>query len=79
MYPKGLIGKQITVVDAKNETMVGMHGLVVDETKATLTVLIDGGEQKQLLKHAITFRVDGEGNTIVGTTIQRRPEERLKG
>ena len=54
-----LIGKEIKVVDAKNKTLVGISGVVVDETKNTLVVETSKG-RKTLLKEQVTVEVDGQ-------------------
>ncbi len=53
-----LIGKKIKVVDATNKSLVGIEGIVVDETKNTLVVESNG--TKTLLKEQITIEVDGQ-------------------
>ncbi len=71
MYPHGLIGKRIRVMDST------LEGKVVDETKETLKIETNG-ETKTLLKKAITFKLES-GEIIVGKDIVKRPEERVKG
>ena len=40
------IGKNITVTDAKNKSIQGVKGLVVDETKHTLVIQTNTTKQK---------------------------------
>ena len=40
-----IIGKNITIKDAKNKSLIGKHGQVIDETKHTITIKT---QQKQL-------------------------------
>lgn len=42
-----LIGKRITIKEAKNKSLQGISGKVVDETKNTLVIAItNGGDRK---------------------------------
>lgn len=77
-YPEELIGKTILVVSSPNQTLMGVEGEVVDETRSTLVVLCDG-EKKTLLKKVIIFVIKGRTGKIDGSTIMRRSEDRLKG
>lgn len=74
-----LIGLDIEIVDAKNKSLVGLKGRIVDETKNTFIIEIDSKEKK-LLKDQITLiinfekeKVKAEGKLFLG-----RPEERIK-
>lgn len=76
-----LIGLPVEVVEASNKSLLGIKGLVLDETKNTLIIGVPGGEKKTLLKFQAVFlfelpdgiRVRVDGRYLVG-----RPEERLK-
>jgi len=70
-----IIGNKIEVIRATQVALVGIKGLVVDETANTLTLTING-EEKILLKSAITFAINQ--HTIIGVHIKKRPEERIK-
>ncbi|MBI4441155.1 ribonuclease P protein subunit [Candidatus Woesearchaeota archaeon] len=70
-----LIGIPINILDAKNRQLVGMTGIVVDETKNTF-VLDVNGKKKRVMKKDITLKV---GKYIIqGKLLVARPEERLK-
>ncbi|MBU0460161.1 MAG: ribonuclease P protein subunit [Nanoarchaeota archaeon] len=77
LFPWELIGKEIEVVKASNKSNLGMKGKVVDETKFTLKIKIEG-ETKTLLKKNIIFKVEPTGQLVEGKDIVKRPEERLK-
>jgi ribonuclease P protein subunit POP4 len=77
-FPEELIGEEITIVDSSNKSNVGLHGKIVDETKSTIKV-VQGGRTLTVLKNTITFRIERTKKVIVGNTIIKRPEERLKG
>ena len=76
-FPRELIGEDIEVIHSKNQSMLGMKGKIVDETKSTL-VLASKGAQKRLLKSSIIIRLLRTGRVIEGAGIIRRPEERMK-
>ena len=78
IYPYELIGEKIEVVQSKNKSNFGMKGKVVNETKHTLKIETQG-KIKTLMKENITFKIKSKGLIIEGKTINKRPEERLKG
>ncbi len=55
-----LIGNKIKIVDAKNTSLKGIKGKVIDETKNLLVVETRKGIKK-LLKEQIKFRIENEG------------------
>ncbi|MBI4152086.1 ribonuclease P protein subunit [Candidatus Woesearchaeota archaeon] len=79
VFSRGIVGKKITIVDATNKSLIGLCGLVVDETRSTFLVETADHQTKRLLKSAITFQLEGEQNVLHGAALKRRPEERLKG
>lgn len=70
-----LIGKKIKVIESNNSSLVGIEGVVVDETKNIISIEVDG-KTKQIVKDLCVF--DVEGKTIQGKDITKRPEERIK-
>ncbi|PIN87399.1 ribonuclease P [Candidatus Woesearchaeota archaeon CG10_big_fil_rev_8_21_14_0_10_32_24] len=77
-YPHELIGEEIVVVDATNPSLNGVKGKVVDETKHTIMVDVQG-TIKTLMKNAISFTIKGKDLRIEGKDLIKRPEERVKG
>lgn len=73
------IGKRVRVVDAANSALVGLEGVVVDETKHLFTLETEMGE-KRVPKHLTTFDVDWDGETVrvQGSDVLAAPEERIK-
>ncbi|MDP4012766.1 MAG: ribonuclease P protein subunit [Candidatus Nanoarchaeia archaeon] len=75
----GLIGRNIEIVEAKNKSLVGLKGKVVDETKNTLIIETKDREKsvlKEQVKLLINFKkekIKADGKIFVG-----RPEERIK-
>ncbi|QKQ98841.1 ribonuclease P protein subunit [Candidatus Nanohaloarchaea archaeon] len=69
-----LIGLHVEVVESTDETLEGLEGEVMDETKSMLR--IDG---KQMQKKNCTFLFEipsGEEVEVDGELIAKRPEER---
>ena len=70
-----LIGKTVVVTASKNPQFVGIDGLIVDETRNTITIKTKENE-KTLPKEQITLTIDKkniEGKELIG-----RIEERIK-
>ncbi len=74
-----LIGMEALVIKAKNKSLIGAHGIIIDETRNMLAVE-HNHTIKQLPKDQIKLRlkvnhdsIDIEGKALVG-----RPEDRLK-
>jgi ribonuclease P protein subunit POP4 len=74
-----LVGLRLRVVRASDGGMVGMEGLVVDETRETL--VIEDTRRRTLPKRGNAFELTLEdGSTVVleGDAIAYRPEDRVK-
>jgi ribonuclease P protein subunit POP4 len=69
------IGNQIKIIEAKNSSLIGLEGKVINESKNMLTI-DTGSKTKSLIKNQITFMF--KGKKIVGENISSRPEERIK-
>jgi RNase P/RNase MRP subunit p29 len=78
VFAHELIGKEIEIISSTNKSYQGFHGVIVDETKATLKVRVQG-LVKTLLKSAITFKIKGSDVVIEGSSITKRSEDRIKG
>ncbi len=75
MTKEELIGKGITIIESSNKSLIGIIGKVVDETKNLL--FIETNEKtKKIIKDQCVFLVDGK--KIKGSSIAKRPEERIK-
>ena len=73
-----LIGLQVAILRSPDPSLVGVRGLVVDETRNTLVVEA-GGREKRVAKEGTGFRFDVEGGVEVdGAEILYRPEDRTK-
>ncbi len=74
-----LVGKKIEIVDAKNKHLIGLKGVVCDET-ANLFVVKTLQGVKRVIKKQATFKVVLEGKTlkIDGELLHRSLIERIK-
>ncbi|MDD4878586.1 MAG: ribonuclease P protein subunit [Candidatus Nanoarchaeia archaeon] len=74
-----LIGLEIEVTASKNQSLVGIKGKIVDETKNTLRVRANS-RVLTIMKNTIMFKanVDGKNIEIDGNCIMGRPEDRIK-
>ncbi len=73
-----LIGLRVLVSGSTDPSLVGLRGVVRDETRNTITVETARGE-KRVPKHgtAFTFEVQG-GVRVDGDDLLFRPEDRIK-
>jgi ribonuclease P protein subunit POP4 len=74
-----LVGLRLRVVQASDGGMVGMEGIVIDETRETL--VIDGDRRRIIPKRGNAFEFtleDGSTAVIDGDAIAFRPEDRIK-
>lgn len=74
-----LIGLDIEVIDAKNKSLIGIKGRIVDETRNTIKVIHEN-QEKILLKDQITFitKFNGQKIKINSKLFAGKPEERIK-
>jgi RNase P/RNase MRP subunit p29 len=72
---KNFIGKTCVIKEAKNKSYIGLSGIVIDETKNTITLRTQDKEKK-ILKQGTTFTINNQ--TVQGENITKRLEERIK-
>lgn len=74
-----LIGTEVEVIEAGNKSLVGVKGKVVDETRNTLHIEIEG-KIKKVLKEQVKLRIKFNSGTIEceGSLLIGRPEDRIK-
>ncbi|MDP2906525.1 MAG: ribonuclease P protein subunit [Nanoarchaeota archaeon] len=74
-----LIGLEVEVVDAENKSLIGLKGLIVDETKNLLAIEKEG-VVKKVIKSQVMIKVmlEGKAFQIDGKILVGRPEDRLK-
>ena len=75
------IGLMAEVMGAKNKSLAGIKGKVIDETKNAFIMLTEKSERKTVLKEgcAIAFELrDGQKVIIDAGILAQRPEDRIK-
>lgn len=74
-----LIGKTVKIHDCKDPTWIGRKGKIVDETKNTFVVEMDGKEKRIAKDIAVfEFEINGRKFKIEGVRLRYRPEDRVK-
>ncbi len=74
------IGLRVEIIEAKNPSLVGLKGKIIDETKNTITIETKDKETKKIIKNQVTFKTKIKEKTFIikGEVLQGRPEDRLK-
>ncbi|MEK6851007.1 MAG: ribonuclease P protein subunit [Candidatus Thermoplasmatota archaeon] len=73
-----LIGLSVVVSGSTDPSLVGLRGVVTDETKNMLTVDTEKGERR-VPKHGTSFKFEVQGGVRVeGDELLFRPEDRIK-
>ena len=68
------LSRKIEVTESSDPTLVGISGMVLDETKRTI-VVDNGSKEVTLAKDTIRFTIEEE--EIDGSIVGQRPEERI--
>lgn len=50
-----LIGSQVKIIEAKNSSLLGLEGKIIDETKNTIT--IENGKKRKIIKSHIILKM----------------------
>lgn len=75
-----LIGLKITVIESSDDTLKGLSGEVIDETKNTLKIKSSKGS-KTVPKSTVTLKIelpDGAYATVEGKKTAYRSEDRIR-
>ena len=76
-----LIGLSVKVVKSPHREFEGIRGKVIDETKNTIKIADEKGNEKVIPKKVVIFHFilpDGRKVEIDGKIIAIRPEDRIK-
>ncbi|MFT4303261.1 MAG: ribonuclease P protein component 1 [Candidatus Woesearchaeota archaeon] len=72
---KCFIGERIQIKKSSNQSLVGLKGKIIDETKNLL--IVDSGDKiYQIIKNQIIFEINSV--IITGDQILKAPEDRIK-
>tara|TARA_B100001248_G_C27317330_1_gene425022 strand:- start:632 stop:889 length:258 start_codon:yes stop_codon:yes gene_type:complete len=75
IYNDNWLGRKLHVIDSNDTTLIARQGMIVDETKNTITIQEDGRFVK-LGKSSIKFTISDSDVVIDGTMVGQRPENR---
>ena len=83
IYPHGLIGNHITVLDSTNKMFVGLEGMILDESKELLHISFRQKKRVKLLKRSL-LRIKlhlpfGEELELSLNEFYGRTSDRIKG
>ena len=70
------LAREIEVIGSQDPSLVGVTGIIAEETRRTLRVRTISGEVT-LPKDVITFTIDSEEVEIDGASVTQRPEDRI--
>ena len=70
------IGRDMIVTSSPDAALIGRSGLVVDETRETITML-ENNREVVFGKNSIEFKIGGSDPTIKGTLVRQRSEDRI--
>lgn len=70
------IARNLSVIDSSDPSLVGVSGLILDETKRTISLDCNGHNIK-LAKNVIHFTLDNNTEKIDGSLVSQRPEDRI--
>ncbi len=79
VFSQELIGKKVIIAESTNPSQVGLSGKIIDETKALLVISDERGNVFRVLKNTVTIKLEGDSHLLRGTSLSKRPEERIKG
>ena len=68
------LSRKLEVIDSTDPTLVGISGVVMDETKRTIIIQTSNNEIT-MAKDTIRFTIEEE--EINGSKVGQRPEERI--
>ena len=68
------LSRKLEVIDSTDPPLIGMSGVVMDETKRTIIIQTSNNEIT-MAKDTIRFTIGEE--EINGSTVGQRPEERI--
>ncbi len=76
IYNSTWIGEQLTVVASPDSTLLGRIGVVLDESRETITI-IEGSNEISLGKQSIDFKIGNSDVVINGARVGQRTEDRI--
>ena len=73
-----LIGSNIKIIGSKNQSLIGIKGKIIDETKNMLVV--QGKTKKNIIKNQVKMEIKFNNERVIidGRVLVGRPVDRLK-
>ncbi len=71
-----IVGERVKVLNASDQTQIGIRGEVVLESANTI-VIEDEGEMRRVQKKGTVLQLEGNRQVVRGDEISGRPEDRL--
>ena len=72
------IGLETKIIDSSNPQVVGLNGTIINETKSMFTLNTQKGMKMiPKLTNDWGFSIKGKNLIVKGTTITKRPHERI--
>jgi ribonuclease P protein subunit POP4 len=81
LFQHELIGLNVEIIESPNKGLIGIKGKVVDETRNTIRVEVDDGQESVIPKNVAIFHFQTPKGYIVeidGQILVSRPEDRIK-
>ncbi|MHA1916773.1 MAG: ribonuclease P protein subunit [Candidatus Ranarchaeia archaeon] len=76
-----VLGTTVEILHSTNSNQIGIKGLVIDETRNTITVSDSNSKKSIYEKKMLTLKIeqeDGNKNIYYGASIVGRPYDRIK-
>ncbi len=79
IFHQELVGANCEIIGAKNASLKGMKGKIINETRNIITIKTSDGEKKAIKQQVtIMAEINNKKIRIEGTEIDARPEDRAK-
>ncbi|MDZ4171067.1 MAG: ribonuclease P protein component 1 [Methanobacteriaceae archaeon] len=81
LFRHELIGLNVEIIESSHEGIIGIKGKVIDETRNTIRVEVNDGNESIIAKNVAIFHFQtpkGEIVEIDGKILVSRPEDRIK-
>ncbi len=75
-----LIGLNVEIINAKNKSLIGIKGRIIDETKNLIFVESTNKKIKKIIKDQVKILLEYQNKKyeINGEILKSRPEERIR-
>ena len=75
-----MIGLQTKIIDSANQDVIGLSGIIINETQHMMFINTPKGLKKIPKRYNIwKFYLTNTTTNVIGNDINKRPEERIRG